>query len=911
MGLLELCLLPMLLPQEPPPAATAPEAAVTRPDPATWLPAEALAAITFRGAPLTSASAELWQRLQGADPTGLADRVKATVARALAEAGLQIEDLADLQQGGIAAALLGFANDGMPRFAAAAHAPQRAAALQQAFDRFVGASGAVATTVAGRQSYQITLGGFSCHAGVFGDHLVIASDSPTLAEVLSKTQQETASSLAAAQDYAATRSAVGCDQAQCTVFLRPKRLFREASGFAPPAQRKVVDRIGQALSIETMERAMLRIGLQGEHLDCGAAFTLQPGPGLLTALLGDGKRLTGRLAEAVPPTAQEFSFSTIDLGAVVTAGLALAGSIDANAGRMVDGQIAALSEKAGADLRADLLAGCSGQIVAVRFASGYGVSFGLRDGAKFGRALAGLLEATGAPVQALSIAGAPAHRLAAEAGAGAPLCFAVLGNWLCLADRDDNLAELVRQHAAPGADPDAAAALLAAPAGTTMLQQGRSGGDRASMTIRDGVVVVHSRMNLAAAAQALAGGAAPATSPGAAATEARAPAADVAALQQAAKDPQSADLTELERLAGSANVAVAARAAWLLADQKRPEAIEVLERIALTSTVPEVRLQAMHGLFRGRNVTSVAAAIAGLEDADSRVRTVAAQVLGKLRRPAAKAPLLALLNRNRTADSGTTPAIDAQAALLALCDMEAVDQLLAAATAVQTHQVPGAGQALTFYFQTLSPRLPQEDEATLLVAVLAHREAMLRRYAISRLGELGNATTAAALEGRLAGEGDELRPLVEVALARVRDEAHLAPSLDDGGEEGVLARVQRRWAGLTAGRRLLLLGLCGGSLVMMVLVLVVLVRQRRARELSVLAMASAALVEPSAGHGDADSGEAGELAAAADSLIDQSAPAEAGVEESDGTAHEDSTPTEDGALAEDEVVLQDDAERRV
>ena len=63
--------------------------------------------------------------------------------------------------------------------------------------------------------------------------------------------------------------------------------------------------------------------------------------------------------------------------------------------------------------------------------------------------------------------------------------------------------------------------------------------------------------------------------------------------------------------------------------------------------------------------------------------------------------------------------------------MAATDQLLPAATAVQAGTTTGCGQALTFYFQYLSPKLPKAEEVSLLLSVLDHREAMLRRYGIS------------------------------------------------------------------------------------------------------------------------------------------------------------------------------------
>jgi hypothetical protein len=63
------------------------------------------------------------------------------------------------------------------------------------------------------------------------------------------------------------------------------------------------------------------------------------------------------------------------------------------------------------------------------------------------------------------------------------------------------------------------------------------------------------------------------------------------------------------------------------------------------------RAQALQGLLRHHDVSSLATATAALEDSDRTVRTLAAELLGKLRRPTSIEPLLAVLDRTRSSGS--------------------------------------------------------------------------------------------------------------------------------------------------------------------------------------------------------------------------------------------------------------------
>ncbi len=350
-----------------------------------------------------------------------------------------------------------------------------------------------------------------------------------------------------------------------------------------------------------------------------------------------------------------------------------------------------------------------------------------------------------------------------------------------------------------------------------------------------------------------------------------------------------ADPEALGQLTDSPNDKVATRAGYLLARLNGEPAITVCNRVVVRSPHAVARLQAVNALLRHASISSVAPAIAALEDADRDVRTIAAQLLGKLRRPAAVQPLLALLERTDTSDSATAPtktgapkATDVQAALIALHDLDARDHLLRAANALEQRAANGAGDALAWLFQGLSPKLPRADETTLLVAVLGHREAMLRRYAIGRLGVLAEPSTAAALEGRLGTEGSELRPLVEVALSQVRADKTaqvegLQRVIDSG--KALFAKARARWDALSDQGRWIV----GASPVALIVVFMLVSRLRRRRANAASAAATMALVAPSEEHIQEMAEEAEALEAAADA--EASMEGDAVAAEDDGLVH--------------------------
>jgi len=346
------------------------------------------------------------------------------------------------------------------------------------------------------------------------------------------------------------------------------------------------------------------------------------------------------------------------------------------------------------------------------------------------------------------------------------------------------------------------------------------------------------------------------------------------ALAAAEQAGDKADAESLVRLAGAEDPAIASRAAWLLARGKDATRIEPLQRVVASTPHATARAQALQGLLRHHDVSSLATATAALEDSDRTVRTLAAELLGKLRRPTSIEPLLAVLDRTRSGGSPGT-ATDVQAALLALHDLGATTQLLRAATAIHDGKAEGTGESLTFLLQGLSPKLPQDQQLTLLVALLSHRETLVRRFAIGRLAELGEPSTASAIEKRLGVEGDELRPLLEVALAQVRKQ-HLQPPSDEFERAMINARglgnaALRWWNGLALAQQ----AIVAGTPILLLVVLWMFGRRRRAAAAAASAAATVAMVQPSDEYVEQMATEAEELAAAAEQVDAESVDADA------------------------------------
>lgn len=252
--------------------------------------------------------------------------------------------------------------------------------------------------------------------------------------------------------------------------------------------------------------------------------------------------------------------------------------------------------------------------------------------------------------------------------------------------------------------------------------------------------------------------------PAAGVTPAQPPRAQLAQLEAAG---EYADAAALTSLALHEDEAIAARAAWLLANSRNPSHVEALPRVAAESPHAAARLHGLHGLLQRRDPSSTTTALRALEDPDRAVRTVAANLLGALQRPTAIEPLLRVVHAAATR-GGDQDATDARAALVALADLGASQHLLRMATALDRTDAPACGEALAYAFQELSPQLDARRETTALIAVLGHRAPLLRRYAITRLTELNAPRSLAALEARLTREDAQLLPLIEVAIQQLR-----------------------------------------------------------------------------------------------------------------------------------------------
>jgi HEAT repeat protein len=350
------------------------------------------------------------------------------------------------------------------------------------------------------------------------------------------------------------------------------------------------------------------------------------------------------------------------------------------------------------------------------------------------------------------------------------------------------------------------------------------------------------------------------------------------ALATLEKQGDKADVAGLAILAGSNDAAIAKRAAWVLANSKNKAALRPLQDVVAGNAHADARVFAMQAVLRFQDVSATQTAVDALRDADRRVRTLAAEFLGKLKRPAAVDPLLGLVEGTRTA-SEPGAATDVQAALLALHDLGAVDKLLRIATALHDSKAEGTGEALAFCCQNLSPKLPAAEQTTFLLAILGHREPLVRRFAIGRLGELADPTSAKALEGHLGNETKELRPLVEVALARVRNDK-VAPPTDEVARathnlQALLHTGKTWWNGLEPLHQ----GIAAGVPVVFLIAVVMVVRARRRRAHAAAAAATIALVQPSETFAAEAAAEAEQLADEAEQYADE--PAAEGAEQAE------------------------------
>ncbi|MBL8754547.1 MAG: hypothetical protein JNK15_14680 [Planctomycetes bacterium] len=370
--------------------------------------------------------------------------------------------------------------------------------------------------------------------------------------------------------------------------------------------------------------------------------------------------------------------------------------------------------------------------------------------------------------------------------------------------------------------------------------------------------------------------------------------ADAVALAAIERAPAEADPVELARLAGSADAKVAERAAFLLASRKDRPAYEPMRTVARQSPHAGARVQAMHGVLRIADVGSTTTGIEALQDPDRRVRTLAAQLLGTLKRPTAVEPLLAAIE-GAPQQREPGPATDLQACVLALHDLGAHEVLLRVATRLHDLTAEGTGPVLAFACQGLLPKMQKEQQTTFLLAILAHREPVVRRFAIAELSARKDPSTAKALEGRLAAETDELRPLVELALANVRQDR--SATRDELGRarhnfDLLVASATKHWQALLPWQQ----GCVAGIPVL--LVALWLFARARARR----AAAAAAAAETLA------------LVAPSESLADEAAPVDESIAEVDVPADPmaatgEYTEQDEVAVGADDAGWQQDEQR--
>ena len=860
MAVLELCLLSMLsiqapATQEPVETPRAADVIATNADPAAWLPANTLCALVLRTGDGADTAA-LWQRLCDASPMGNTATAQRELQSLLTMSGLSPTDLETVAKNGVAIGLTGFGFGAKPQFVCVANLVDTSQQLRQSL-----------TTMA-RGSFD----GVTLQGGITGDWFILASDNPTLAAARAATRRQGSGGLLTDPEYRAalTDAPLGTPQS-LGIFVRPAALFSAVLGSLTFEQRDMAGRIGEALAIDSLERAIFRVGFDGDGIDAAASCSMPAADSPLANLFRARSPLTADLARLVPTEAIVFSFSSTDLGGFLRQALDTVGKVEPGAGMMVSGMLAQFGEGAGVDIKKDIIAAITGQSINVTLASGDGMMLGVDNGMAFAAAVDKLLEAGGMPIRSERRGAATHYRVDPAGGISVPLDLAIVGNWICLAEDSNTLATLTRQVTAPRDNPRAAAALQAARPNATMVFASSHGASGGQSWHEGGQARFVAGLSLTGQSRKTAlpgedGAAAVATTD--TAPQHPAPAELVQALQQAESDPNG-PIDALQTLATADHAGVAARATWLLGQRDQPETRALLGELLDLSPHAEVRLQAMHALLRAADQSTLPTAINGLDDDDVRVRTLAAQLLGKLRQAKAAAPLLAMLTARAGRAQPTTPTTDMQAALLALGDMQSTDHLLPAAEAMDKCQAKGAGHALAFCFQNLSPNLTASDEATLLMAVLDHREVLLRRYAIGRLGELRDPSTAKALEGRLATEGAELRPLVEVALNNIRRHQPGSNATDTTAtaSSSPWQQVVDRWNGLDNEKRMLLGGLASLCLLSVLVLLAMVSRRRRVRR----AEQALALASHSDEYlADVDQHESDDLAEAADELIDES-----------------------------------------
>lgn len=852
-----LATLPSLLPQDPPAAPTAAPTTTTATAaapsvPARWLPDTTLAALLIE--PSTEGPlAAFWD---SPEARALADLALTNLRPGLAVAKLTEADLTAAARGGLALGFVGFAGAKQPDIVLVAELGTATPAIATRFAEL---------PIQGNLRVLGT-GPTRLFFGTRERHVAIGTDAATVTATLARATEATGQSLADGIDFARSRAtANGTPLAQ--LFVRLGDLTASSLDRLPTEFAATARRVTSVLGIGDMHWASTTWLLDGSELASHSRLEASRGDGLLDALCGTTGRIDASLARLVPTGSSGYGFFTVQFGTAFDELLALANAVQPAMAKGITAQLDQISDRAGIDLRADIVGGFAGRLVTYAAADGGFVTmFELRQGTAFGRALDKLLGSLPQKPEQGTIAGTACWR--GPNGSGPSL--AVVGNWLAIGSDDNGLDTAVRQMQEPRTDADVLAFVRSLPADTTAAisapadvfaaltgTTGTTADAQRRMLVRrdDDGLIAEERTDAAAflrgtTAALAAMGAKPATTSAIAAvptTVGRDDPQAAAWMRNAETEGTTrSNVTTLIDLLGHADPAIAARAAWLLGQWKATDAIQPLGDTLRTHADAQVRLQATAALARLGSSATTEPLTRASEDTDARVRLAAIQALSRLGATAVTGPALTLLDRLGGIAVEQVPP-DVVAALVALHDVGDPAHLLPAATSIGYSQAQ-VGQALTFLFQGLSPRLPAADETKTLLAVLAHPEPMLRRYAIQRLGELRDPTAAGALEGRLATESADLQPLIRVSLTQVRGDRD--PGADDlvarakSNVTAISQMLERRWNQLgTTGR----IATIASAATVLLLGLGIVVARRRSRRNREVAEAQA-LVEPSAGY---------------------------------------------------------------
>ncbi|MCA8964720.1 MAG: HEAT repeat domain-containing protein [Planctomycetes bacterium] len=835
MGLLTICLVSSFLPQGPSTDSVAAPQAVVHP--ASWLPAHCAVAVMMSPDPEGHFDADGLRRVLASDPSGSLEHFTTMLDAELAAHGLSTQDAADLQRGGVAVALHGWSATGVPSITLVGRCPTSAERLHAALQ----AQGHT-TRVDSVDCREFGEGESTFVGGIFGEYLILTTARETLSWTIAATQGDQEQSLEHASDYQDTLAECGTAAPQVQVFARPAQLFTELRAHAA-AKGIDLGRIAAALELDKIDRALVGAsrGEGGMRL-CGTIHAPRLG-GLLAALGGTSIRFDQTLAAIVPEAATAFGLSTIDLGAVIRAGVAVVAAVDAETGAMARETMESWGKKHGLDVGADLLDSCSGRIATMQLPSGKAVAIGVRNKAAWAHGVEALLADLGQQVSQREFAGTTVQCI--EDPFGATTVIGMVGDWLCIAEGEMTFQALQQQGGSNTPAAMVTAALAAAPENTTHLAVERASGQSTFLRRTETGMTLS---NLQGTPTEIVASTTPEETTADEATHGKDEAArrDLHAVEAAGN---TADIAELTRLARCGDDAVARRAAWLLGKHAKKEKLQPLQDLAHESTDAEIRLLAMAALVTAASPGSLETAVDALDDADQRVRVAGAQLLGRLRKPAAKEPLLAFLQRSRNTLAQAEDTSDVQAALVALHDLGAKEELLPATTTLRDATQKGVGQALAFYWQGVSPQFPREQETTLLLAALDHSALLLRRYAIDRLAELNSTSAVPALEKRLGTEGPELRPLIESTLSYLRRDQD-QPKGDEyeramANAQALWAKTVATWKGLDDNERMVYGGGAGGLVLVLFLAVVMVRRRRRKQEHEEAAAAAAALAAPS------------------------------------------------------------------